>query len=198
MKLFEQKSGSQKMRNFFFLLVIFICVVGTYYIYSSFNAKQVVFENADGTKFPVNVSDFENKEILNINTGTSESLSFKNSDYTLIILLSTGDCSSCLSERKIWSDFSKKYDTKKLQVAGVLIKSSVEEAKTLIKAFDFPFPVFFDEANQLSDFSQNLKVTPFKILLKNSGEVLLVDGPNPTLEAQRSFGEKVANKLLGN
>jgi peroxiredoxin len=198
MKSFVRKSNSQKVFwNIFIMLFIVLAGVGVVFYSSTLkHTRSAAFYNIDGSKALMDVSAFEKIKFLNIAAGTNENLQFEKADYSLLILLSAGDCPNCLDEREIWSEFIKKYDSQKLQVIGVLTKTSLQESKTFTKAFNFPFPIFLDEGNQLSQATQLPPLTPYKVLLKN-GEVILADGPNANVEAQKSFGEKV-NGILNN
>jgi peroxiredoxin len=177
--------------------MLFIILVGVGVVFYSpilKGARNAAFYNIDGSRALMDVSAFEKIKFLNVAAGTSESLQFEKADYSLLILLSAGDCPNCLDEREIWSEFVRKYDSQKLQVIGVLTKTSLGESKTFTKAFNFPFPIFLDESNQLSQITQLPPLTPYKVLLKN-GKVILADGPNANVEAQKSFGEKVKGIL---
>jgi peroxiredoxin len=142
----------------------------------------------------MDVSVFERTKLLNIKTGNSENLSFGDADYTLLVLLSAGDCPNCLKEKEIWAELINTFGSQKLKVIGVLSRTSLEEAETFIDGFNFPFPVFLDNDSRLSQMTKLPQLTPYKVLLKN-GEVILAQGPSPDTKVQQAYGEKIKSKL---
>ena len=186
----EQNSRGKSSTLILILLFVLICAGGIYYARVSGGATLVKFKNTTGLDAFLDTASLRDKTLLNIKTGKEEELSFRKSGYTLLILLSAGDCPNCLREKEIWSDLIREFSPQELETIGVLSRTSLSEARTLINGLEIPFVVFLDENNELGKITEIPSVTPFKILLKN-GKVVLVEGPKTSSKAQTSFGESV-------
>ena len=116
------------------------------------------------------------------------------SPYTMVVFLSPGDCPNCLTEKSVWEEFSQNYKSK-IHIIGIIIRSSPNEAKTFSKAFNFSFETLFDKDKLLEKRTSLPSVTPFKVLIGKSGDVILADGPNPTSLSQKEFKDKLIREL---
>lgn len=197
MKSSAQSSSPLRRRSWsavVLLLAACLAAAGAVLLGRRGDARVVLLENPDGSRSRLDVSALKGERLLDLATGREEPLSF-DSEKTLLILLSPGDCPNCLRERDVWGELSRGHGPSGLRVVGVLLRSSPSEALTFARAFQFPFPLYLDRENRLRRATELPTLTPFKILVNSEGEVLLADGPNGNAAAQAAFGQKVLEKL---
>lgn len=194
MKLFEHKSDDgKKITKFLFpVILILICVAVIHQSRGSYRPLSVEFIASDGSESVMELDMFENTPLLNVNTGERENISFDDSDYTLLILLSGGDCPKGMMEKDVWADLIKEFSQKNLRVIGVISRTLPGEAQSFIKGFNLPFTVYLDENNQLSQATSLPKATPFKVFL-NKRKVVFVDGI--TSKTSDSLRKKVIHEI---
>jgi thiol-disulfide isomerase/thioredoxin len=195
MKSSERKSNSSPIKWKVAAAIVFVIfgIGAIYYVRASYLTRFVTFDNADGTTSSLDLSVFESTPFSNVATGTMDTISFTRSEYTLLILLAGGDCPNCLAERKLWAELAQNYGDGKLQIVGVMNRTSSDEAASFAKGFDLPFSVLLDKENKIGG-STAMPTTPFKILLKN-GKPVIAAGPTGDQKTQRKWLEKIKNEL---
>lgn len=176
------------------LLSSCLVVAGAVILSRRGSARSVLVQNADGSSIRLDVSVLGGKRLLDAATGAEKTFAFGPAN-TLVVLMSAGDCPNCLRERSVWAELSRGHDASELQVVGVLLRTSPQEARTFAKTYELPFPVYLDYENRLGRATELPRLTPFKVLVNSKGEALLADGPNPTASTQAAFGERVNKRL---
>lgn len=147
------------------------------------DARAVLVSGPDGSQLRLDVSALEGQRLSDAVTGREEVIRF-DSENTLLVLMSPGDCPNCLRERSVWESLSRGHEASRLRVVGILLRTSPEEALAFARAYRLPFPLYLDRENQLRRVTELPPLTPFKVLVNSRGEVLLADGPNPNATAR--------------
>jgi len=100
-------------------------------------------------------------------------------DYTLFIVLSASDCSSCLLETPQWNSLAT-LSRERLDVRGIIINSSLEEARDYTLGFGAKFPSFLGQDTSGSLWRSLDGLTPIKILVdKNRRPIIAETGGSP-------------------
>jgi peroxiredoxin len=151
--------------------------------------------NPDGSSSLMDFSVLEGMTLIDLKTAEPRNVTLKTSCNTLVIIFAPGDCPSCLKEKRVWESLARSYDAARFQVVGIVVRASAEEAETISKALNVPFPIFYDKRNLLKQMSLAPQVTPFKVLFARDTGVLLAAGPVSRANEQEQFGEKVRSSL---
>ncbi|MDP2209911.1 MAG: redoxin domain-containing protein [Bacteroidota bacterium] len=131
------------------------------------NIKEVVITKGSKLKY------FSLKDIDGRNY-TSENIISEN-DYTLFILFSLYDCPSCLMEKIVWEEIHK---MNKVKVMGIVSHDDEIELKSWIENSNLSFTTLHDKNEKVTEFikkQHNINVTPLKILVARSGEIVLIN-----------------------
>ncbi len=156
---------------------------------------KVTAPNPDGSSSLMDFSLLEGMTLVNLKAGEPENITLTSSCNTLVIILSPGDCPTCLREKLVWESLARSYNVARFRVIGIIIRASAEEAETISKALNLPFEIYYDKRNDLKQRSLAPPVTPFKILCGRGKGVLLAAGPSNIVNEQEKFGEKVRSSL---
>jgi|GEM_PF-3609183 len=195
MSYFARKWSSKENRFFYGLylavIVVFLSVFSLIYFYRATSAKYLIsVTQLDGSEKSMDVRVFEGLKVKSFDKENDAQISLSDSDHTLVILISAGDCPSCLRENEVYKRLAEKYSSKQLRIIFLIVRSTEDEAKTLIKAFNFPSEVYFD-GQSVGGKTALPAALPFKVLFKRDEGVAMVDGPNPTKELQNQFRQKL-------
>ena len=158
------------------------------------SAYKVPLTRGDGPGSFLDVGALRGKLFLNLKTGRMESLGFA-SPNTLLVFMAAGDCPSGHEERRAWGEIARSLDESRLQVIGILIRSSQNDARTLMSAYDLPFTCYLDVDDQVKQDTTPPPQTPFKVLFNRRGDVLLVGGPTTDSSKQGELVGKVLARL---
>lgn len=180
-------------------LTLALCVaaalcVGAYVSAKRAAPRAVVIDNPDGSRSTLSVEPLAGLEFFNPRAGRAEPLALT-AEKTLVVLLSAGDCPTCLDERRVWEELARSADPQQFGVVGLLVRTSPAEAQTFIKAYDPSFTVLLDTGGEIARRTQLPQFTPFKLLVNSRGEILMADGPNNKPPAQEAFRGKVAAQI---
>ncbi len=197
MKLSAPSSNHQRRKILLTALLILSCLVAaSAFLLSSHGGSRTIWvSELDGSRVRLDVSALKGMRLLNLKTEREEIITYGTAN-TLVIFLSPGDCPNCLRERSVWEELNNAHDAAKLRVVGVLVRSSIAEARTFAKAYQFPFPLYFADKNRVGQATPLPQLTPFKVLVNAQGDVLLADGPNANASTQKIFGQKVSESLM--
>lgn len=117
----------------------------------------------------------------------------QNPALSLLVFLSTGDCSSCLEEAEIWEQLYKQFSPNGFSVLGIVRQGDSLWAAQFSKNYELTFPVASLDSATLENLGVP-PITPFKIIVDSLHRVVWLSGPNSGPEEQKSFGA-VAEKL---
>lgn len=194
----QSSNSSRGRRALSFGLQFLACLLAAGAIAYAFAARggasKVVLDNPDGSHAVLDVGAIQGVPLSVMGSGQVEPLSFGPAN-TLVVFLSGGDCPTCLAERSVWEDLARSHDPSQLKVVGVIVRTSKSEAHTFADAYNLSFPLYLDDEGSLGRLTALPQVTPFKVLIDRSGNVLLAAGPNPDITTHKDFGDKVNAKL---
>lgn len=190
-----QNSPSRSGRARLFRVALFVfslfAVGGATFLYARHNSQFKGFvKNADGSQVVIEPSRLEGARLYSAATGERAALT-RTAPHRLLIFLSPGDCSVCVEEISVWQGLAAQYDDSQLQVVGVLVRSSLEEARAFQKSYGTNFDLYVDLDNEVAEGVGLPEKTPLKMLLDADGKVLFVDGANYEPTRQLAFGERV-------
>jgi thiol-disulfide isomerase/thioredoxin len=148
----------------------------------------------DGSEDNMDVRVFDGLKVKTLDKGEDAEISLSGSDHTLMILISAGDCPSCLRENEVYKQLAETYSKKQLRIVFLFVRSTLDEAKTLTKSYNFPSEVYFDGQN-IGGKTALPVAMPFKILFNHDKGVALVDGPNVTKELHSKFKQRLDKYL---
>lgn len=121
-----------------------------------------------------------------------------NSKVNVLIFFSLSDCPGCLYEAEYWGMAHNMTKRNNLTVWAVTQTENKDTIDEFCKEYDINFPVLYDKGDivkaKVISFLELAKfnlISPFKIYLKSSGEILLVEGPVKRREEQQFFLEKI-------
>jgi peroxiredoxin len=190
-------SNYPKARNLLVLLTCALLVGGaSLYLYSvqSRAAHKVLLHNPDGSQVTIDLSPLEGMSLLNLKTGRTEHVSY-GAAHTLLVFMSPGDCPACLTEQRVWDELAQTHDSAQLQVVGILVRTSLAEARAFAKGYPSSFTLYVDVNEQLKHSAALPPTTPFKALVDHEGKVLLAEGPNADPAQHRNFSQHVLARL---
>ena len=108
----------------------------------------------------------------------------------LYIVFSTSDCGGCLSEAAVWDKLHQQFRAEGFQAVGIGHAQSKEDLDAFVRDEELTFPVHWDRDETVKG-RLALDNTPYKILVDESGSVVLTDPPNNSPRRQRDFEELV-------
>lgn len=193
--LFRKLSRSRWLRYSAFAFLGILALIATYYAYHR-RATTVSFASSNGAQASMDTEILRSVELLDVKAGYRSRLPLSDSRNTVVIILAGGDCPNMLNERRAWADLMGEFKHEELQVIGVLVRTSLPEAKTFLNGFDFPFQVFLDEDNELKKLTDVPSITPFKLLLQE-GSVMITEGPRTVVAGRETFADKVRSITRG-
>jgi peroxiredoxin len=94
-----------------------------------------------------------------------------NARYTMLVFFSPQDCPSCLLESSLWESI---YKSQQVAVVGIAKHVDEKELKLWAENAKITFPVLFDRDGDVTGSFQ-ISTTPQKILMDNTGRILLTD-----------------------
>lgn len=195
------KSTSRSLSSRVFRAVLFVislfAVGGMAFLYAQHKSQYRALVIADdGSKTAMELSRLSDVRLFSAATGRPASLT-GTAPYQLLVFFSPGDCSACLEEAHAWNALSGHYDRSRLQVAGVLVRSSLEEARGFQKSYGPTFDLYVDLDQEVAAKVGLPERTPLKVLVDARGKVLMVDGPNYKREQQWAFVDRAVSLVEG-
>ncbi|HEX8424447.1 MAG TPA: redoxin domain-containing protein [Pyrinomonadaceae bacterium] len=187
---------SRILRAVLFIISLF-AVGGLAFLYAQHKSQfRALVVSDDGSKTAMELSRLSSVGLFSAATGQPAGLD-RTAPYQLLVFFSPGDCSACLEEAHAWNALSAHYDRSRLQVAGVLVRSSLDEARGFKKSYGPTFDLYVDLEQDIAAKVGLPERTPLKVLLDARGKVLMVDGPNYKREQQWAFVDRAVSLVEG-
>jgi len=187
-----------KYRKLFRFIIIFLITANVFIwsliLYQQHNKKPILgsyyLNNSKKKLIPEFALESSNGEIFH----TRE----LNSKLNILIFFSLSDCPGCLHEAEYWGMAHNMTNRENLTIWAVTQIGNKETIDEFCKEYDINFPVLNDKEDivkaKVISFLELAKfnlISPFKIYLNSSGEVILVEGPVKQREEQQLFLEKI-------
>jgi peroxiredoxin len=94
-----------------------------------------------------------------------------------------------LIEKDLWIRISAE---RKVKIIGIARHVDKQELKDWVENSEISFPVLYDKDSKITNMF-NIKKTPMKILINNSGKVLLADESRSNRFEQKEFIKMLYN-----
>jgi thiol-disulfide isomerase/thioredoxin len=111
----------------------------------------------------------------------------------LFIVFSASDCSSCLMETAQWNQLASLYKGR-LEVRGIVINSSREEAREYTVGFEAAFPLYYGADPGHDRWAPLEGLTPLKVLVNRHHQPVLAEAGGAPSNA---FALRVSSVLNG-
>jgi peroxiredoxin len=106
----------------------------------------------------------------------------------LYVVFSTSDCGGCLSEAAVWEKLHQQFNREGFQAVGIGHAERKENLDAFVRDEELTFTVHWDRDETVKG-RLALDNTPYKIIVDETGSVVLTDPPNNSPRRQRDFEE---------
>jgi len=111
--------------------------------------------------------------------------------YTLLVFFSLKDCAACLMEYELWSQIHK---MEMINVVAIAQHMDEGELKIWVENAGIKFSVLYDRSSEVKQIF-GIHDTPMKILVDNTGRILLSDSVRISSEEKKEFLETVKKSI---
>ncbi len=120
-------------------------------------------------------------ELKSLTEESSQKGLFRSNLYTLVLVVSLSNCSSCRDEEiQLWQEFYNSRTSTKCEIVAVFSESVMtEQERTIVKkyvqSFDLTMLCFLDQNNKILEFLHlKPEQTPVALLINRFGRIILV------------------------
>lgn len=160
-------------------------------LYINFSLKRQINKNNETKRISSlaleSIPSFISHDLNGVMCSSDEII--KASPYTLFVFFSPTDCGSCLIEKDLWIRISAE---RKVKIIGIARHVDKQELKDWVENSEISFPVLYDKDSKITNMI-NIKKTPMKILINNSGKVLLANESRSNRFEQKEFIKMLYN-----
>jgi len=168
-------------------IIILLVIINFLLLYKNYILRKQIKEYTDISRnLSLQVETIPNFVLYDLNgvRYSSEEIS-RNSPYTLLVFFSPIDCAPCLEEKDLWNRISEEG---KVNIVGIGRHVDEKELKDWVENSEIFFPVLNDVESKVTKMF-GISKTPLKVLIENTGKILLVDRVRTISSEQEEFIE---------
>jgi len=115
--------------------------------------------------------------------------------YKIIIVFDINDCSTCLTEYRLWNQIDKYFNKNDIYIIGVCNTKSKISIKKFIFERNIHFPILYDY-KRIINKSLDINFTPVRLLLNHMNEIISIEECSADVNQQKityKFYKKLIN-----